>query len=166
MSEATEPPAPAQRRAVLPRVVSARRAGVAIAGALAAVGFVFAWQAAHLDLGGIGLPGPGFFPLLLGALLVAVAIEAGIARWWDGEEKAVEIGHRDVLIVFAAMLAVPLLFAPLGAHLTLGLFGATLLVFVARTPLWLACAAALIAMAACWYFFQVLLGLQLPAGPL
>jgi hypothetical protein len=29
----------------------------------------------------------------------------------------------------------------------------------------LAGASAIIAMAACWYFFQVLLGLQLPTGP-
>jgi hypothetical protein len=29
----------------------------------------------------------------------------------------------------------------------------------------LAIGAAALGMAACWYFFQVLLGLQLPAGP-
>jgi len=61
---------------------------------------------------------------------------------------------------------VPLLFEPLGAYGTLGLFGAVLLIVIARTPIWIAGGAAAIAMVACWYFFQVLLGLQLPTGPL
>ena len=44
--------------------------------------------------------------------------------------------------------------------------GAVLLVVIARVSLPLAALAACIAMAACWYFFQVLLGLQLPRGPI
>jgi hypothetical protein len=63
------------------------------------------------------------------------------------------------------LLAVPLLFEPLGAYATLGLFGATLLVLIARCSLVVAGLSAIIAMAACWYFFQVALGLQLPIGP-
>ena len=59
----------------------------------------------------------------------------------------------------------PLLFEPLGAYLSLGLFGAVLLVLIARVSVPLASLAACVAMAACWYFFQVLLGLQLPRGP-
>jgi hypothetical protein len=50
--------------------------------------------------------------------------------------------------------------------MTLGLLGAALLVLIGRVPLPLAILAAGLGMAACWYFFQVLLGLQLPAGPL
>ena len=71
-----------------------------------------------------------------------------------------------MLIVIAALLAVPLIFEPLGASVTLGLLATALLVLIARVPLPLAIAAAGLGMAACWYFFQVLLGLQLPAGPL
>jgi hypothetical protein len=63
------------------------------------------------------------------------------------------------------MLLVPLLFEPLGAYVTLGLFGAVLLVLVARTSLVIAGISAVAGMAACWYFFQVALGLQLPIGP-
>jgi hypothetical protein len=77
----------------------------------------------------------------------------------------VDLGHRDVILVCAAMLAIPPLFEPLGAYVTLGLFGAVLLVVIGRVSLVLAGAAAVIGMAACWYFFQVLLGLQLPTGP-
>jgi len=79
--------------------------------------------------------------------------------------ETVALGHRDVLIVLAAALAVPLLFDPLGAYLTLGLFGVVVLVLIARVSLLLAIAASVAGMAACWYFFEVLLGLQLPTGP-
>src|SRR5690348_18371264 len=63
--------------ALLPRPVGVRRGGMAVAGALAAVGLLFAWQATGLDLGGIGLPGAGFFPLLMGAALAAFAAVIG-----------------------------------------------------------------------------------------
>jgi len=140
---------------------------MAVACALAAVGLLFAWQASILDLGSLGLPGAGFFPLFLGAILAAFAAAIGVARWREAADgETVELGHRDVLIGFAALLAVPPLFEPLGAYATLGLFGAALLVLVAKVRLWLAGTAAVIAMVACWYFFQTLLGLQLPAGPL
>src|SRR5882724_12754447 len=73
------PHEPASQKSLLPRVIGSRRAGLLAAGALALIGLIFAWQASRLDLGQIGLPGPGFFPLVLGGLLVvfaaAIAIE-------------------------------------------------------------------------------------------
>jgi hypothetical protein len=151
---------------LLPRVVSARRGGIVVALVLAAVGLVFAWQASLLDFGGFDLPGPGFFPLVLGVVVFAfsaiIAVE-GIRG--AGEGETVELGHRDVLIVLAALVAEAALFERLGAYLSLGLFGAVLLVVLARVAVPLAVVSAVIAMAACWYFFQVLLGLQLPLGP-
>jgi hypothetical protein len=150
----------------LPRIVSARRGGIVVAAVLAGVGLVFAWQASLLDFGGFELPGPGFFPLVLGILVFAFALLIGIEGLRGvGDGGTVELGHRDVLIVFAALIAVAALFEPLGAYLSLGLFGAVLLVFLARVSVPLAIAAAAVAMVACWYFFQVLLGLQLPRGP-
>ncbi len=90
----------------------------------------------------------------------------GIDCWRSAGAETVELGHRDVAIVIVALLAVPLVFELLGANITLGLLGTVLLVLIGRVPLPLAIAAAGLGMAACWYFFQVLLGLQLPAGPL
>jgi hypothetical protein len=154
------------RRSLLPLSISTRRGGIAVACGLGAVGLVFVWQASQLDLGGLGLPGPGFFPLLLGASLVALATMIGIHLLRDrADESALEFGHRDVLIVLGALIAVPLLIEPLGAYATLGLFGAVLLMLIARVSAVLSAVAAAIAMVACWYFFQVLLGLQLPDGP-
>jgi hypothetical protein len=137
-----------------------------VAGMVAAVGAVFVWQAALLDLGDIALPGPGFFPLALGAALTIFAAVIGIECWRTCGAETVELGHRDVAIVIAALLVVPLVFELLGANITLGLLGTALLVLIGRVALPLAIAAACLGMAACWYFFQVLLGLQLPTGPL
>lgn len=151
---------------MLPRAICVRRGGLLTAGALALVGLIFVWQASLLDLGGMALPGPGFFPLVLGAVLTALAGVIGSEVWREAANaERVDLGHRDVMVVFAAMLAVPPLFEPLGAYLTLGLFGALLLIVLGRVSLLLSAAAAVTGMAACWYFFQVLLGLQLPGGP-
>src|SRR6516165_915058 len=60
-------PSPSAARKLLPRAVSPRIGEAFVAGMLGAVGLFFVWQAMLLDLGHIGLPGPGFFPLCLGA---------------------------------------------------------------------------------------------------
>jgi hypothetical protein len=151
---------------LLPRAFCARRSGVVVAATLAAIGLLFVWQSSLLDLGRIGLPGPGFFPLVLGVIVAACAIIIGIERWHTpANGETVELGHRDVLILFAASLAVPLAFEPLGAYLTLALFAVVLLVLIARVSPLIAIAATVPGIAACWYFFQVLLGQQLPTGP-
>lgn len=166
MSDSSDVQPRPSRPAFLPRSIGARRGGLVLAGALAAVGLLFVWQAAGLDLGGIGLPGAGFFPLLTGGALAAFAIAIGIQLLRERDDgRVIAFGHRDVLIVFAAMLGVPLLFEPLGAYGTLGLFGAVLLVLIARTSFVRAGIAAAVAMVMCWGFFQQLLGLQLPTGP-
>jgi len=155
-------PRPQARR--IPVALGERRGGTIVAGMLVAVGVFFLWQGALLDFGTLARPGPGFFPVLLGVAIAAFAATIGFAHWRSPAAGTVEFGHRDVLISVAALLAVPLMFEPLGAYLTLGLFGTTMLVLIARIPLLPAIAAAAAGMVACWYFFQQLLGLQLPTG--
>src|SRR5262245_5918507 len=132
----------------LPWRIGARRGGILVAAGLAATGIIFVWQASLLDLGRIGLPGAGFFPLLLGALVVLFSILTGIASWrGKAEGAAAELGHPPVLITLAALLAVPPLFEWLGAYVTLGLFTAALLVFTARLSPLLALVWAVLGMA-------------------
>jgi putative tricarboxylic transport membrane protein len=172
-SQGTAVPDPV--RPMLPRVIGPRRAGLLAAGVLALTGLLFAWQASLLDLGQIGLPGPGFFPLVLGGLLVffagAIAIEGRLvssklasSEVASSKDEPLEFGHAQVLITFAALLAVPLLFELLGAYITLGLMSAVLLVFIARVSLLLAVVSSAVGMAACWYVFGELLGVRLPTG--
>ena len=163
LPEAAQAPAPGAR---MPWVVSEHRGGLWAAVALLLTGVFFAWQSTPLDFGKIGLPGPGFFPFVLGIVLVAFAVVIIVeAVRSEHSEGTVAFGHRDVLIAFAAMLAVPVLFEPLGSYLTLGLFSVALLVFVGRVNPIRAAAASAVGMVAVWYFFKVLLGLQLPNGP-
>ncbi len=168
MSSDLDPPMPASAEAGrgLLRAVNVHRGGIGVASVLALIGLLFAWQASLIDFGDFALPGPGFFPLVLGLLIFALAAVIAIRDWRHiASPETVELGHRDVLIVFAALLAVPPLFEPLGAYVTLGLFGAVLLVLIARRSIVVAGLSAIVGMAACWYFFQVALGLQLPIGP-
>ena len=155
-----------RKRRAFPWLIGARRGGFIAAGALALTGLVFAWQAARLDLGTLGLPGPGFFPLALSLLLVlfsgAIALQGWLAA---AKDEPLEFGHPQVLITLAALLAVPILFEPLGALVALGLLAAVLLVFIARVSLVLAVLSSALGMAACWYLFQELLGVRLPSGP-
>jgi hypothetical protein len=167
MSGDADNPAPARNDAaeVSLHTISVRDGGLWIAAVLAVTGAVFVWQSLLVDFGDFALPGPGFVPLVLSVATVVLAGLIGAREWLQPDSgETIELGHRDVLIVFAAMLAVPPLFEPLGAYVTLGLFGAVLLVFVARTSVVLAVAAATAGMVMCWYFFQVALGLSLPVG--
>jgi len=153
-------------RSFLPRGINERRGGMLLAVALAVAGLVFAWQASFIEFGDFALPGPGFLPLVLGIAVFALSVAIGFEHWRRaGAPETVELGHRDVLIVFAALLAVSALFETLGAYASLGLFGTALVVLIARRSFVVASLAASIAMAGCWYFFQVVLGLRLPIGP-
>jgi len=155
-----------RERHAFPWLIGTRRGGLMAAGALALTGLIFAWQAARLDLGQVGLPGPGFFPLALALLLMALSAAIAFEGWLGSvKDEPLEFGHPQVLITFAALLAVPILFEPLGALTSLGLLTAVLLVFVARVSLVLAVPSSALGMAACWYLFQELLGVRLPIGP-
>ena len=145
--------------------VDARRGEIATGAVLLAVGLFFVWQASGLDLGTVGLPGPGFFPLVLG-LLLALAAGAVIVRVvrLRGERETTGLGHVRVILTFVALLLVAPLFERLGAVVTLGAFAAAVVVIVGRVHWLAAVIGSAAAMAVAWYFFKVLLGVQLPAG--
>jgi len=148
------------------RNVSARRAGVIVAVALAATGIFFVSQSWQLSFGDFGVPGPGVFPFVLGITLtiLAIAIVAEELRRADGG-ATVEFGHRDVIVVFSALLVLSALFETAGAYATLGLMTAVLLRMLARVSLVTAVLSAAVGMALVWVVFKILLGVQLPAGP-
>ena len=145
-----------------------------MAAALLAAGVFFAWQSALLPFGSLGLPGPGFFPFVLGIALSLVALAIVVRTVREPRARSaprgsgpapVHLGHRDVLVVFAALAGVGFAFERLGAYATLGSFTAALLLIVARTSLWHGVLGAGLGMVAVWAFFRVLLGVQLPGGP-
>jgi len=149
------------------RRINARRGEAAVVAALLFIGALFVWQSLTLPMGSVGLPGPGFFPLVLGIALAAASVWLlfGLVRA-PGEGETAEIGHRDLVLTYAALLLVPVFFEWVGALLTLGVFAAAVAMIIGRVVWWRAGIGAVIGMAAAWYFFKVLLGVQLPAGML
>jgi hypothetical protein len=147
------------------RPVPARLAEVILALVLIASGLFFMWYASSLPFGTVGLPGPGFFPFVLGIALVLLA-SAILYLVWRGkiDGDAVFLGHRDVLLAVLAMAGVAFAFERVDAYLALGGFAAFLLLFVARTAPWRAVLGAALGMVAVWLFFALALGVRLPAG--
>ena len=157
---------PSERtRASAPRASSGRHGDIFVAGMLAAAGAFFVWQGLLLDLGGFASPGPGFLPLLLGILILVSTTLIAIECRRSPERETVKLVHRDVVITIASLLAVPLLFDHLGAYIPLALLGTVLLVSIGRIALLITIPATAFGLVVCWFFFQVLLGLQLPSGP-
>ena len=78
----------------------------------------------------------------------------------------VEMGHQPVLIGFVAMCLTAGLFETIGAFLSLSGFILVMLVAVGRVRIIPAVLGSVIGMLILWYIFKVLLGVQLPAGPL
>jgi Na+-transporting NADH:ubiquinone oxidoreductase subunit NqrB len=136
-----------------------------VAAALFGAAAFFIWGSLYLPFGGVGLPGPGFFPFALGTTLAlfALAIFARVYNAPGGDP--VYLGHRDVLVVFAALGGVALTFEALGAYASLGTFMAILLLVLAKSALWRVALGTGLGMVAVWVAFKVLLGVQLPAGP-
>ena len=136
-----------------------------VAAALLAVAVFFISQAALLDFGRVGLPGPGFFPFALGVALglVSLTILFLIVRS-QAEDEVVFVGHRDVLVALAALVGVAFAFEQADTYLVLGVFVASLLLLVARTGVWRALLGASLGMVLVWAVFGLALGVRLPTG--
>jgi hypothetical protein len=132
---------------------------------LLAVGVFFASQSALLDFGRIGLPGPAFFPFVLGIALCVLA-GAILYQVWRGPNtgEAIFLGHRDVIIAMLAMAGLAAVFERIDSYVALGLFTSALLFLIARAALWRIALGAVLGMVAVWLFFGKALGVQLPTG--
>ena len=157
-------PSVVEEQSAWARPVSSRLGEIFMAVVLLATAFFFVWQSTLLPFGGIGLPGPGFFPFALGIVLglLTLAVLYCFAR--EKRAQTVYLGHRDILIVFAALLGVALGFETLGAYVTLGAFMAVLLLALARASLWRVALGTGLGMILVWLVFKVVLGVQLPTG--
>jgi tripartite tricarboxylate transporter TctB family protein len=147
------------------RPIPVRLGEVLVAAGLVAVGLFFIWQAAFLDFGRVGLPGPGFFPFALGIALTLLAGAVLFHAWSaGGRGEAIFLGHRDVVIALLAMAALAAVFERMDSYLALGLFTAVLLLLLARAAVWRVALGATLGMVAVWLFFGVALGVRLPTG--
>jgi hypothetical protein len=147
------------------RPVPIRTGEILVAAALSAVAAFFVWQAALLDFGRVGLPGPGFFPFALGiALALASVLILYVAVRMPAKGEAVFLGHRDVLVVMVALAGMASAFEQADTYLVLGVFVTVLLLLVARTTVWRTLLGASLGMVLVWAVFSVALGVRLPTG--
>jgi hypothetical protein len=156
--------APEERR-ILPITTSPRYGGLVAAVFLAAAAVFFIAHAALLPEGSPKVPGPGFFPLALGIVLLILCVVVALGVWREERTgEAVEFGHRNVALTVLLLLIIPVTFESAGAYLTLGAFSFVMLTVVARLRVLRALAGTSGAMVATWYVFHEVLGVQLPWG--
>lgn len=147
------------------RPASARLGGLIAGLVLLAAGAFFAGFATLLPFGRTGLPGPGFFPFVLGIALGALALAILFHCWQERRDgEPIFIGHRAVLLAIIALAGVAFAFEKVDSYVALGGFAAFVLLFVARAAFWRVVLGAVLGMLAVWLFFGVALGLRLPTG--
>lgn len=137
------------------------------------LGAVFAGGAIMLGFGKITQPGPGFFPLLAGSLLVILAVSilwkevrqsAAYPRSGALTEPAEKRHHNDVAITLAGIMGFLLVLPPLGFALALFCLIFFMVAWVGRRPLIVALIYAFSSALIVYIVFQRWLMIQLPLG--
>jgi hypothetical protein len=116
-----------------------------------------------------GIPGPGFAPFWV-SLLIGIAAVAVLARSWRTPLSGPLIPSRPALWRSAGfllgMLGAACLIPLLGMSLTLGLFVLVAIPFLGAREWWKIVLVAILVAAGVPFFFERILLVPLPAGPL
>lgn len=129
--------------------------------------------AAQHSIGTFNDPGPGFFPMALGAVLgvLSLIILAGgiLAKRAEAGETALPQAKqgkvsKEALIVIGALAAYGVLLVPLGFILTTFVIFAALMVLVAGQKWFVAVGGAAGLSLVSYFIFATLLGVNLPHG--
>jgi hypothetical protein len=145
------------------RWTSTERGGeLVIAGILFCIGLFWIIESRYMPRGEFSVPGPGFFPILLGVLMCLVSGALGVQRFLDRTSGQVKIGHPKIWSTIVAIIVLAVFFERLGSIVMIALFVAFLLKILSHLR-WYACILWGIAAAISAYlFFDPLLGIQLP----
>jgi hypothetical protein len=137
-----------------------------VAVALGGAAVFLVLTAARMPLGTTVMPGPGVMPLGIGIGLAATTIAllaAALKRRRDATET-VRLGSRDILVAVAGLVWASLLFEALGFFLCLGVFLLALVKEFGRQGWIKSLVFAVLAVAAAYWFFAIVLGVSLPHG--
>jgi hypothetical protein len=146
--------------------VSFRRLEIAVAVAFILLGAFATWEAARMPLGSAGMPGPGMMPLALGVLLMLSSAALVVLDWKAPQvEPRVLLGNRHVALTVAATVIAGLAFERAGFLVTSTLVLFAMLAALSTLGWWRSLLAAIAASVATLYFFQKLLGVNLPPLP-
>jgi putative tricarboxylic transport membrane protein len=138
--------------------------------ALAAFGAFLIYSGFHLRYYVRTGPGPGFFPIWIGGLLVATSLAAVVESLFAGGDSEPFLPTRDavtrVLLIIAALAATWFALEYLGYRLSILLFALAVPQILGRQSLLLTVPAALIVSFGVAYIFQKWLGVWLPPATL
>lgn len=130
------------------------------------IGILILWQGKGLSFGSPHAPGAGFFPALIGVILIVLALVL-IVRGDKGTEGGGRLSASSiarVLGVFAALLAYFLLLEYLGFVVVSFLLMAFFFLWVARQRWYVALSSAVLCIGLAYVLFDVLLKSSLPKG--
>lgn len=148
--------------------VKSHNGDLAVAVLLLGLAAFFLWGGWQMPAGTFSVPGPGIVPTIFSALLAATALALIIKALFSrtrGAGVPVSFGVAPVAIVFASLTGVAVALEYGGFVATLSVFLFVMLrVFSRLGTLRAALLAVVITLAAAW-FFDNLLGVNLPRGP-
>jgi putative tricarboxylic transport membrane protein len=146
------------------------RNGDVISGAvLAALGTFIVIQGAIWPYYSPDGPGPGFFPVWYGVLMVALAlwlmISAATKPKAEGDKKIFTVNTRRALTVWFGLVVCLVVMAWIGFTLAFGLFTMFIVSYVLGRSLIAGIVTAVATSAGFYVVFWELLGVQIPLGP-
>lgn len=116
---------------------------------------------------GYGEVGPGFFPRIIGALLCGISLSIGMHSFIKrSSTNRVEMSHRKVWCIVAAIIILAILFRKIGFILSVALLVAFLLRIFSNMGYKRCIAFGVAAAISAYLIFGSLLELQLPRGEL
>jgi len=126
------------------------------------------YETIHMPMGRFNLPGAGVFPLVLIIPMVLMAMYRVI--WLlthkDEDTESVDLGDKNIFLALAGLVGIALLLDRLGFVITMGVFlFVTFKIFTESSWLKSALRAA-ITVIALYVFFEYMIGVTLPMGPL
>lgn len=148
------------------RTASKRKGEIGVAIALVGAGVFLVLTAARMPLGTAVMPGPGVMPLGIGIGLAATAMALLASGWTHRKDASEEVrfGSRDILVAVAGLAWTSLLFEALGFFLCFGIFLLVLVKEFGRQGLIKSLIFAVLAAAAAYWFFGMVLDVNLPRG--
>lgn len=140
---------------------------IGVAASLLVVGALAMWGASGMPRGSARLPGPGFAPTVLGAVLALAAIAVIVAsvRTGRGRDERLPLGHWHVVLMVSALVVAAMLFERIGFVVSSALFLFILLKALSPLDWWRSAVTAVAAAAVTKQLFQSLLSVSLPPFP-
>jgi putative tricarboxylic transport membrane protein len=129
------------------------------------------WGASRHVVGTLSSPGPGLFPLILGAVLGVLSLtimvqdrKARMAAASSVIQEKLLTFSKEILYVLLALVAFGILFVPMGFVVTTFLVFAYLSRFVIKQKWYAAVGTAAVLAVGAYVIFDIFLGVPLPKG--